>query len=400
MSLNDKKVLLGISGGIAAYKVPILVRELVRQGAEVRVVMTANAQRFVTLETLETLSRHPVHTDLFARDPTFPVLHVGLAQWADLVLLAPATANLLAKAAHGLADDLLSTLLLSTQTPVMAAPAMEEQMLLHPATRANSSTLKERGWQWIEPQQGELASGASGAGRLPEPEEIAARVAAFFATGDLQGLKLLVTAGPTVEDVDPVRFISNRSSGKMGYALAERARARGAEVFLVSGPTDLPFPDGVQCVAVRSALEMQREVERLFAEVDGAILAAAVSDYRAATVAEQKLKRGADTMSIELVENPDISAGLGAVKGQRTVVAFAMETEHGVQYARQKLKRKKCDMIVLNNLHEKGAGFAVDTNIVTFIDAQGHETELPKMSKLAVADRILDWVWQRRGLSS
>ncbi len=400
MSLNNKKVLLGISGGIAAYKTPILLRELLRQGAEVRVVMTANAQRFVAAATLETLSRHPVHTDLFARDADFPVLHIGLAGWADLVLLAPATAHLLAKAAHGLADDLLSTLLLSTQAPIMAAPAMEEHMLLHPATQANSTMLRSRGWQWIEPQQGELASGDSGMGRLPEPEEIAERVAAFFATGDLQGLKLLVTAGPTVEDVDPVRFISNRSSGKMGYALAERARARGAEVFLVSGPTNLPFPAGVQCVAVRSALEMQREVERLFEQVDGAILAAAVSDYRAATVAEQKLKRGDGSTSIELVENPDISAGLGAVKGQRTVVTFAVETENGVEHARQKLKRKKCDLVVLNNPHEPGAGFAVDTNIVTFIDVEGRETELPKMSKLAVADRILDWVRQRRGLSS
>ncbi len=390
--IKGKKILLAITGGIAAYKAPILLRELVKRGAEVRVVMTANAGHFVSSTTLETLSRHPVHGDLFARDPDFPVLHVGLAEWADVVLVAPATANLLAKAAHGLADDLLTTLLLSTRAPIVAAPAMEEQMLLHEAVVANSAALKARGWQWIEPAIGELASGASGAGRMAEPADIARRVESLFAPGDLASRRILVTAGPTVEDLDPVRFISNRSSGKMGYALAQRARDRGAAVVLVAGPTQLAAPVGVERIEVRSALEMQREVERLFDGVDIAILAAAVSDYRVAEVAEHKIKRGDGVRRLELVENPDIAAELGARKGGRTLVVFAMETEEGIVRAREKLTRKNGDLVVLNNLRDEGAGFAVDTNIVSLIDKRGEVVALPKMSKVAVADRILDWV--------
>ncbi|MFT5089202.1 MAG: phosphopantothenoylcysteine decarboxylase/phosphopantothenate--cysteine ligase [Candidatus Latescibacterota bacterium] len=390
--LKGKRIVLAITGGIAAYKAPILLRELLGRGADVRVVMTANAERFVTATTLQTLSHYPVHCDLFARDPAFAVLHVGLAEWADVVLLAPATANVLAKAAHGLADDLLTTLLLSTRAAVIAAPAMEENMLLHEAVVANSAVLKGRGWQWIDPVEGELASGASGAGRMAEPEDIAECVEAIFTPCDLVGRRLLVTAGPTVEDLDPVRFISNRSSGKMGYALAQRAQERGATVFLVSGPTQLAAPAEVERIEVRSALEMQREVERIFAEVDGAILAAAVADYRVAEVAAHKIKRGDGARTVELVENPDIAAGLGARKEGRTLVVFAMETEHGVERAREKLVRKGGDLIVLNNLHDEGAGFAVDTNIVSLIDARGQVNSLPKMSKLAVADRILDWV--------
>jgi len=395
--LTGKKVLLAITGGIAAYKAPLLLRELSTRGAEVRVVMTSNAARFVTATTLETLSRHPVHSDLFARDPAFSVLHVGLAEWADVVLIAPATANVLAKASHGLADDLLTTLLLSTRAPIIAAPAMEENMLRHEAVVANSALLKERGWQWIDPVEGELASGASGVGRMVEPEDIAQRVEAFFAPGDLVGRRLLVTAGPTVEDLDPVRFISNRSSGKMGYALAQRAQERGAKVFLVSGPTQLATPVGVERIEVRSTLEMQGEAERIFAEVDGAILAAAVADYRVAAVAAQKIKRGDGARTVELIENPDIAAGLGARKEGRTLVVFAMETEQGIERAREKLARKGGDLVVLNNLHEEGAGFAVDTNIVSLIDAEGAVVTLPKMSKLAVADHILDWVRDEGG---
>lgn len=390
--IKGKRILLAITGGIAAYKAPVLLRELSKRGADTRVVMTANAEHFVGAATLETLSRHPVHRDLFARDPDFSVLHVGLAEWADAVLVAPATANLLAKAAHGLADDLLSTLLLSTRAPIIAAPAMEEHMLLHEAVEANCAVLKARGWLWIDPTVGELASGASGAGRMAEPEDIAARVEALFSPGDLASRRILVTAGPTVEDLDPVRFISNRSSGKMGYALAQRARERGAEVFLLSGPTQLAVPVGVECVEVRSALEMQREAERLFDAVDSAILAAAVSDYRVAEVAAHKMKRGDATRALELVENPDISAGLGRRKDGRILVVFAMETEQGIERAKEKLRRKGGDLIVLNNLHEEGAGFAVDTNIVSLIDARGEVLALPKMSKMAVADRILDWV--------
>jgi len=396
MGTQGKKILIGITGGIAAYKAPLILRELVRLGADVRVVMTASAHKFAAAPTLEVLSRHPVHTDMFARDAEFPVLHVGLAGWADLVLIAPATANSIAKMAHGLADDLLSCLLLSTAAPVVVAPSMEEHMLDHAATQANMRTLRERGCLFIEPEAGELASGAPGRGRLPEPQAIAARIVEIFdAEGDLEGLKLLVTAGPTVEDIDPVRFIGNRSSGKMGYALAQRARARGARVWLVSGPTHLPEPTGVDVRGVRSALEMQAVVEGLFDEADAAILAAAVADYRVKEAAAEKIKRGRGGRTLELVETPDIAAGLGQRKQGQILVVFAMETEEGVELAKEKLARKRGDLVALNNLGEEGAGFGVDTNVVTLIDAQGQSQKLPRMSKLEVADRILDWVGSR-----
>lgn len=398
MKLAGKRVLLGISGGIAAYKTPQLVRALLREGAEVRVVMTAAAQRFVTPYTLEVLSRRPVYTDLFAADGEFPVVHVGLAQWADLVVLAPATAHLLARLAHGLADDLLTTLLLGCTAPVLGAPSMEEHMLEHPLTQENLRRLEGLGYTWIDAAVGELASGAVGRGRMAEPEEIAARVVQLLGAGrDLEGTRILVSAGPTVEDIDPVRFIGNRSSGKMGYALAAQAQRRGARVWLVSGPTALAPPPGVEFVAVRSALQMQAAVEAVYPQVDAAILAAAVADYRPAQVAAEKLKRGAERMVVELVENPDISAGLGRSKGaHQLLIGFAMETEDGLARAREKLRRKNCDLVVLNDLREEGAGFAVDTNVVTLIDSAGREERLPKMSKTQVADRILDWLLAHR----
>ncbi|MSR82935.1 MAG: bifunctional phosphopantothenoylcysteine decarboxylase/phosphopantothenate--cysteine ligase CoaBC [Candidatus Latescibacteria bacterium] len=397
MKLQGRRVLLGISGGIAAYKTPELLRALIKEGAEVRVVMTAAAKRFVTPYTLEVLSRHPVHMDMFAAVAEFPVLHVGLAQWAELVVLAPATAHLLARLACGLADDLLTTLMLGCTAPVLAAPSMEEHMLDHPFTQEHLRRLEGLGYQWAEPATGELASGAFGRGRMAEPEEIAGQVVRHFsAAGDLQGVKVLVTAGPTVEDLDPVRFITNRSSGKMGYALAAQARKRGAEVWLVSGPTALEPPAGVAFKAVRSTLEMQEVLEALFPQMHAAILAAAVADYRPAQVAPQKIKRGTGKMVIELVENPDISARLGHSKQPHQVlIGFAMETEDGVARAKDKLKRKNCDLVVLNNLREEGAGFGVDTNIVTLVDNQGGQEQWPKMSKHQVADRLLDWLGQR-----
>lgn len=394
--LRGRRIILLISGGIAAYKAPLLLRELVRRGADVRVVTTANAGHFVAYPALEALSRHPVYCDLFYRDPEFPVLHVGLAEWADAIVIAPATAHLLARAAHGLADDLATTLLLGARVPIVAAPAMEEHMLLHEAVQANADAVRARGWHWIDPAVGELASGASGAGRMAEPEDIAARVEELWAPGDLCNMRILVTAGPTLEDIDPVRFIGNRSTGKMGFALAERAQTRGAQVTLVAGPTHLPTPTGVERVDVRSAVEMQRAAEAAFVTADAAILAAAVADYRAAEVSEQKIKRGDGARSIELIENPDIAAGLGQRKEGRTLVLFAMETERGVERAGEKLQRKGGDLIALNNLFEEGAGFGVDTNVVTLIDAQGNVEQLPKMSKVGVADRILDWLVKTR----
>ena len=389
--VRGKKILLGVSGGIAAYKAPLLLRELVGKGADVRVVMTQAGSKFVSPNTLEVISKHPVHSGLFDSSGEFPVLHVGLAEWADLVLIAPATANIIGKLASGLADDLLATLMLSYAGPVVLAPSMEENMLYNPFVQRNIQSLRERGYYCLETEEGELASGAVGQGRLPEPPQIVAHVLSYFADSrDLEGLRLLVTAGPTIEDIDPVRFISNRSSGKMGYALAQRAQARGAGVWLVSGPTVLPVPVGVEFIAVRSTLEMQAAVEGVFDQVDGAILAAAVADYRAAEIATEKIKRGAEGLKIEFLENPDIAAALGQRKKRQILVGFAMETEEGEARAQEKLERKNCDLIVLNNLGEEGAGFAVDTNIVTLIDASGRVQPLAKMSKLDVADRILD----------
>ena len=395
MSLHQRKILLGVTGGIAAYKAPELVRQLGALGADVRVVLTRGAGEFVAEKTLEVLSRHPVYTDLFDRDGEFPVLHVGLAEWAEAILVAPATAHFLGRVAGGLADDLLTAVMMSATAPTFLAPAMEENMLASSAVAANLQTLAARGYQLIEPETGPLASGASGRGRMPEPAALAAAVAAHF-SGDLAGLKLLVSAGPTVEDIDPVRFISNRSSGKMGYAIAQRAAERGAAVQLVSGPTALVPPAGVALREVRSTLDMQRAVAALFDGVDAAILAAAPADYRVAQIAEHKIKRSGNALAIDLVENPDIAADLGARKQGRTLVIFAMETEKGVQRAREKLARKGGDLVVLNMLRDEGAGFGVDTNRVTFIDTAGGEEVLPLMSKLALADRILDWVRARR----
>lgn len=395
MSLQGRKILLGVTGGIAAYKAPEIVRQLTVLGAEVRVAMSRTAHEFVAEKTLEVLSRHPVYTNLFDRDREFPVVHVGLSEWAELILVAPATAHFIGRVAGGLADDLLTAIMLSATVPVVFAPSMEEHMLVNAAVNANLQLLAARGYQILEPQTGALASGACGRGRMPEPATLAEAVAAHF-SGDLQGMKLLVSAGPTVEDIDPVRFISNRSSGKMGYAIAQRAAERGAQVWLVSGPTELAVPPGVEMHSVRSTLEMQQAMEGLFAEVDGAILAAAPADYRVDTVAEHKIKRSGEQVTIELRENPDIAQGLGQQKQGQVLVVFAMETEKGTERAREKLFRKGGDLIVLNMLRDEGAGFAVDTNRVTFIDTEGREQMLPLLSKLAVADRILDWVQTQR----
>lgn len=395
MRLQGRRVLLGVTGGIAAYKAPLVVRLLQEEGAEVRVVRTRSAAQFVTDTTLAVLSGHPVYADLFAATDEFPVLHVGLAKWAELFLVAPATANLIGKFAAGIADDLSTTIYLATQAPVLIAPAMEEEMLASASVQANIDRLQNEGVCWVEPESGYLASRASGKGRMGSPENIldaAIDILGDVGGGDLLGRHIVVTAGPTIEDLDPVRFLTNRSSGKMGYAIARRARARGATVDLITGPTTLVPPSGVRLTPVRSALEMYDAAMVAFDSADAAIMAAAVSDYRASTVSAQKLRRGdGEGLRVELTENPDIAAALGAKKGARVVVAFAMETEDGLARARQKRVRKNADLIVLNNLTEAGAGFATDTNVVTLMDAQT-ETPLPLMSKMAVADRILDAV--------
>ena len=402
MRLKGRRILLGVTGGIAAYKSPLVVRLLQEEGAQVRIVRTRSAAQFVTDTTLSVLSGRLVHADLFAPTDEFPVLHVGLARWAELFLVAPATANLIGKLAAGIADDLLTTIYLATSAPALLAPAMEEEMLGSTRVQASIDTLRAAGVAWVEPETGYLASGVSGKGRMAAPEVIVdaavdrlAEVGGNVSGFDLTGRHVVVTAGPTVEDLDPVRFLTNRSSGKMGYAIAHRARDRGATVHLVTGPTNLSPPAGVQVTAVRSAGDMQTATAMAFEEADAAILSAAVSDYRPRAVAAQKLKRSGDTLTIELVENPDIAAALGVGKGNRVVVAFAMETEDGPARARDKLKRKNADLIVLNILTEPGAGFGTDTNVVTLIDDSDTETQLPMMSKLDVADRILDEVRDR-----
>jgi phosphopantothenoylcysteine decarboxylase/phosphopantothenate--cysteine ligase len=398
--LPDTRILLGVTGGIAAFKAPLVLRLLQEEGVDVRVVRTASAARFVTDETLSVLSGHAVHGDLFASSDEFPVLHVGLAKWAQLLLVAPATANLLGKMAGGIADDLLTTIYLATPAPVLLAPAMEEEMLEHPQVQANGARLREAGVGWVEPESGYLASGASGRGRMASPERIveaAVEALTGAGSGDLAGTRVLVTAGPTVEDLDPVRFLSNRSSGKMGFAIARRARQRGAEVHLVTGPTDLSPPSGVRVTPVRSALDMLAAASAGFVAADAAVMAAAVSDYRAESVAEHKLKRSSSPMQLQLVENPDISATLGAEKGERILVAFAVETEDGARRAADKRQRKNADFIVLNDPTQQGAGFGTDTNVVTFIEADGVARPQPQMSKLEVADLILDRVRDRLG---
>ena len=390
MVLQNKSILLGISGGIAAYKAAELVRLLVKAGASVRVVMTKNAQEFITPLTLQSLSGNPVSTDTFDLTQESEIGHIRLADSADLILIAPATANILAKLAHGLADDLLSTLLLVTRAPVVIAPAMNVHMYAHPATQENLKTLQRFGHHIIEPAEGELACGYEGKGRLAEPEQIVECVEARLTKKDMQGEQVIVTAGPNCEPIDPVRFITNRSTGKMGFALARIAHQRGAEVTLVSGPTALAAPLGVRLCSVRTALEMQQAVLAHYPRATIVVSAAAIADYRPAQIATQKLKKKDGDFSIPLDRNPDMLAGLGRDKGNRLLVGFATETENVLQNAERKLRSKNLDMIVANDVTQEGAGFAGDTNIVTLLDRTGQQEPLPLMSKDAVAHAVYD----------
>lgn len=390
MRLQDKAIVLGVSGGIAAYKSAEIVRLLVKADATVRVVMTRNAQEFITPLTLQTLSGNPVATDTFDLTQESEIGHVRLADTADLVLIAPATANLLAKLAHGIADDLLTTVLLVTRAPVVVAPAMNVHMYAHPATQANLKTLRERGYAVVDPAEGDLACGYQGQGRLAEPAHVVEAAAAALTDKDLAGECVIVTAGPNCEPIDPVRFIGNRSTGKMGFALARVARQRGADVTLVSGPTALAVPRGVEFCAVRTAVEMQRAVEQHYDRATMVVSAAAIADYRPAQVAAQKIKKGDGALSIALERNPDVLAGLGRNKGSRLLVGFATETEDVVQNAERKLRAKNLDLIVANDVTQAGAGFAGDTNIVTLLDRTGGRAALPLLSKDEVAHRVYD----------
>ena len=391
MSLAGKHILLGVTGSIAAYKAAVLCRLLKVAGAEVKVIMTPLAKEFITPLTMATLSKNPIAVEFYNPENGDWNSHISLGEWADCLLIAPATANTMAKMVAGIADNLLLTTYLSARHLVMVAPAMDCDMFAHPATQHNMEVLRERGVQIVESGEGELASGLVGKGRMAEPETIVAAVEAALSEKkkSLQGKRFLVTAGATIEAIDPVRFISNHSTGKMGYALAGELAARGAEVTLVSGRTSLAVPEGVQRVDVMSAEEMYRAAVEAFEDADGAIMCAAVADYTPAEVATSKIKKSDDDMSIRLKRTKDIAAALGAEKGGRLLVGFALETDNETVNAEAKLAKKNLDFIVLNSLREEGAGFGVDTNRVSLIDSTSRE-ELPLMSKREVAERIID----------
>ncbi|MBR3773118.1 MAG: bifunctional phosphopantothenoylcysteine decarboxylase/phosphopantothenate--cysteine ligase CoaBC [Alistipes sp.] len=393
--LEGRHILLGITGSIAAYKAAMLCRLLKREGAEVQVVMTALAKQFITPLTMATLSRRPILVEFFDPENGQWNSHVSLGEWADLMLIAPATANTLAKMTAGVADNLLLTTYLSARCPVMVAPAMDLDMYAHYTTQRNLKELKEHGVGIIEPGSGELASGLEGKGRMAEPDEIVEQLKAHFAEKKkpLTGKHFVVTAGPTIEPIDPVRFISNHSSGKMGYAIAETLAEKGARVTLVSGRTALATPAGVERVDVLTAEEMYRATVAAFEEADGAVMCAAVADYTPAEVATEKLKKSDADLQIPLKRTRDIAAELGRTKGQKILVGFAMETQNEAANATQKLAKKNFDFIVLNSLREAGAGFRGDTNRVTLIDSTSRE-ELPLLTKREVAERIAQKIEQ------
>lgn len=390
--LNGKHIILGITGSIAAYKAAMLCRLLVKEGAEVRVVMTPLAKQFITPLTMATLSKHPILVEFFNPENGEWNSHVSLGEWADLMLIAPATANTLAKMTTGIADNLLMTTYLSARAQVAVAPAMDLDMYAHVTTQQNLRTLDERGVAIIEPEAGELASGLVGKGRMAEPEEIVEQVKRILAGNNaktLSGKRYIVTAGATIEAIDPVRFITNHSSGKMGYAIAGELAQRGAEVTLITGRTSLATPYGVKRVEVVSAEDMYNAAVEAWREADGGVMCAAVADYTPVTVADHKLKKSDDDMVIELKRTKDIAKELGAKKEGRILVGFALETDNEEANAEGKLERKNFDFVVLNSLRDKGAGFRGDTNKVTIIDREGR-TEHPLMSKREVARIIVD----------
>ena len=388
-------IIVGVTGGIAAYKAAELVRLLGKQGHAVRCIMTGAAQQFITPLTLQTLSGNPVYTDLFSlsEEPEWQVEHIGLARWADCVLIVPASADFIGKVAHGLADDLLSTCVMATAAPVYFAPAMNDQMYANPLVQRNIQLLREAGYRFVDPVVGHLACGTSGKGKMASPEQIAAVLDALREQ-DLQGMRIVVTAGPTREALDPVRYLTNHSSGKMGYAIARQAASRGADVVLISGPSNQTVPGGVQFVPVTSAQDMFAAVQRHYADADAVIKAAAVADYRPKTVAAQKIKKTDGDFVLELERNPDILAWLGAHKTGQILVGFAAETNDVQQNALGKLQRKHLDFIAANDVTDPDSGFGKDTNRLTLYGTDGSVTALPVLSKEAAADHLLDQVLQ------
>lgn len=400
-SLAGKRIVLGVSGGIAAYKAAALTSKLTQAGALVHVILTEGALQFIQPLTFQALSHLPVYTDTFTEPDPHVISHIELADRADLVLIAPATANVIGKMANGIADDMLTTTVLATKAPVMVAPAMNVNMYNHPAVIANMDKLTAYGYRFVEPGVGLLACGWIGKGRLAEPEEIVEAVRQWFASDetrqtirekDLLDKHVLITAGPTREKIDPVRYITNHASGKMGYAIAEAARDRGAKVTLISGPTSLARPDGVEFIAVESVQEMFDAVMEQLPHCDIVVKSAAVSDYRPKHVAEHKMKKGDGPLELALEKAPDILKTIGERKTKQFVVGFAAETQNVLQHAQSKLERKNLDMIVANNVLLEGAGMGSDTNIVTLLTRGGEQLALDKLSKRAVADKLFDAV--------
>ena len=397
MILENKTVLLGVTGGIAAYKSASLASKLVKAGAEVRVIMTKNATNFINPITFESLTGHKCVVDTFDRNFEFKVEHVALAQKADVIMIAPATANVMAKLAYGLADDMLTTTVLASKAPKIIAPAMNTGMYENPATQHNIEVLKDYGMEVITPASGYLACGDVGAGKMPEPEDLYEHILRACAyPKDMAGLKVLVTAGPTQESIDPVRYITNHSSGKMGYSIAKVCMLRGADVTLVSGPTSLAYPPFVEVVPVTTAKDMYEAVTSRSKDMDIIIKAAAVADYRPSQIADEKVKKSDDAMSIPLERTDDILKYLGEHKPEgQCLCGFSMETQNMLENSRKKLAKKNLDMIVANNLKVAGAGFQTDTNVVTLI-TQDTELELPLMNKEEVAHYLMDEILARR----
>jgi len=388
--LTERKILVGVTGGIAAYKAAEVVRRLHKLHAQVHVAMTKSATEFITPLTMRSLSSNPVYFELFDEPKLWNVEHIALAEHVDAVVVAPATANILAKMATGLADDFLSTVLLATRAPIFVAPAMNHAMYHHPATQENLIQLRERGIKIIGPDTGFQACGSDGDGRMSEPGEIVESLTRFFTGADwLKGKKALVTAGGTQEPLDPVRYLGNRSSGRMGYAIAQALQEAGAETILVSAPTDLTPPHGVTRISVQTALEMYDAVLGLFPEMDVVIKAAAVADYRPSVEAEQKIKKTGTSRTIELVPNPDILAELGRKKMSQILVGFAAETENLLANAQHKMQKKNVDLLVANDITKPGAGFGSPTNIVSFLFPDGRRIDFPQMSKLEVARHLV-----------
>lgn len=390
--LTGKKILLCVTGGIAVYKAAALTSKLTQAGAQVKVILSESAAKFVAPLTFQALSRHDVYTDTFDEKDSKVIAHIDLADWADLILVAPATANVIGKLANGIADNMITTTLLAASSPIWIAPAMNVHMYSHPAVQKNIETLYRFGCRFIEPSEGYLACGYVGKGRLEEPEKITDTIEVFFKPSrlELSGRKVVITAGPTREKIDPVRYITNHSSGKMGYAIAEAAVSAGAEVVLISGPVTINAPAGLKLIKVESAEEMYQAAISEFDHADVVIKTAAVSDYRPKVTSAQKMKKQPGDELLELERTKDILFELGQKKKKQILIGFAAETEQVDEYAQGKLKRKNADLIVANNVTAEGAGFGTDTNIVTFFKKDGSSEKLPLMAKKDVAVKILE----------